>query len=81
LTLWAFVVPAGHGFAQPQKLLNCVWFGDVVMHDEKGQTVTVEAREHINRSDLRLLIEEIAQLSEEALTSARAAEVALQPSC
>jgi hypothetical protein len=51
LTLWALVVPAGHGFAQSQKLVNYVWLGEVVMYDEKGQTVTVEARyrEHINR--------------------------------
>lgn len=37
--------------AESPKNQNYVWFGEVVMYDEKGKTVTVEARyrEHINR--------------------------------
>jgi hypothetical protein len=51
LTLCALGVQALDAFAESSKNQSYVWFGEVVMYDEKGKTVTVETpyREHINR--------------------------------
>lgn len=51
LTFCALGVSTVEAFAEPSKNQSYVWFGEVVMYDEKGKTVTVEAqyREHINR--------------------------------
>ena len=43
LTLCALGVQTVDGFAEPPKNQNYVWFGEVVMYDEKGKTVTVRA--------------------------------------
>jgi hypothetical protein len=51
LILCALGVQTVDAFAESPKNQNYVWFGEVVMYDEKGKTVTVDARyrEHINR--------------------------------
>ena len=51
LILCARGVQTVDAFAESPKNQNYVWFGEVVMYDEKGKTVTVDARyrEHINR--------------------------------
>ena len=51
LLLCALGGPTVDAFAAPPKNQSYVWFGEVVMYDEKGKTVTVDARyrDHINR--------------------------------
>jgi hypothetical protein len=51
LTLYALAIPVVEVLAQPLKNQSYVWFGEVVLYDEKGKSVTVKApyREHINR--------------------------------
>ena len=51
LTVCALGAQAVDAIAESPKNQSYVWFGEVVMYDEKGKTVTVEARyrEHINR--------------------------------
>jgi hypothetical protein len=51
LTLGALGVPTVEVFAEPIKNQSYVWFGEVVMYDEQGKTVTVKAPylEHITR--------------------------------
>src|SRR5687768_2339242 len=51
LVLCALGVQTVDAFAESPKNQSYVWFGEVVMYDEKGKTVTVDARyrEHINR--------------------------------
>src|SRR5207245_9158549 len=51
LTICALAIPAVKVLAQPVKDQSYAWSGEVLMYDEKGQTVTVKAPylEHINR--------------------------------
>jgi hypothetical protein len=51
VTLSAVASAAGVAFAQPVTNQRYVWFGQVVLYDQHGKTVTVKApyRPHVNR--------------------------------